>query len=428
MLLSILFIIATLCGIGYVLPLSYDEAWHYLYVHDESVIQIMHDYVYPNNHIFYSILHHVIPFEPFLSVSPHVIRLLTIIVTAITIIVISKIMHVRKSLRLIAIYLFVLTFNPLLTVYSVESRGYMLGTLLLLIGLYVITLGRTYLSTVPLVLSAFTIPTFAYAFPGIWLYIAVRKHWKHALTHMVVTCSSLLLLYSPVLHTFGEHAKKWNSPGFRHFLEVSLASLFSYPDTLWGMLLTIVFLLVLLICFIRAVRNSSVSPVLWLFIASGISYIGVVFLTIKLLGYNPPFERNALFIGLFVCIYALDQLASQKHTYIRIALFMLMMLNAYFGCTHITNVIYFPSKSRDAYTPSYPLPTGEYASLKTADCLLYSAWEDEPVSLYLAHAFDTSALQLNDENVLACCSTGKTEYTIRNPNFERIIHVCKNNR
>src|SRR5262249_16185728 len=148
-------------------PLTSDESWNYHYVSRRGAFYALTTYELPNNHILFSALQSLLP-DRLIVAWPPIIRLLNIIYGTVFLLLAQYLLKpnlgsVGATIGAAALVLC----NPLFTLYFFIARGYLLGSLLLLISLAIAATGRKFaLSAIFAGLATLCVPTFALALPG----------------------------------------------------------------------------------------------------------------------------------------------------------------------------------------------------------------------------------------------------------------------
>lgn len=208
-----LFLLGFGLRLGYLFQtVRYDEAYTYIAFVGNPLRVGLSFFPVPNNHLLHTLLAHVS--TTLFGNNVVALRLPAFIagVLVVPIVYLAIRRIANKEAGLIAMALVAVSSN--LISYSVQARGYMIQTLLLLllivVGKYLIDTNGTWgwvAFTAISVLGLYTIPTFLYFFPPVMIWAAVSRFFKHydrgkvvrrSLASLAGIAGLTLLLYTPV--------------------------------------------------------------------------------------------------------------------------------------------------------------------------------------------------------------------------------------
>lgn len=239
-------------------PITYDEAFTYTQYASKSFPQIVADYSYPNNHIFFTLFAKCS--TSIFGVSEFSLRLPALIASFLLLFFGFMLAHRMKSKYGAVIFLFFIAFVPALVEYGSYARGYSFLALLTLGIIYSldrwITTGQCYQYTrmnVFLILGIWTIPIFAFLLIPVSLVLFYEFRQKALLPSLWMKVISVsLLLYLPAILLYGISCL-WNPPLYGlgdipHFTRSEMFQIFykdlTYlaPVALWLILMIVLFL------------------------------------------------------------------------------------------------------------------------------------------------------------------------------------------
>jgi 4-amino-4-deoxy-L-arabinose transferase-like glycosyltransferase len=210
--ITLLFIIVIAGFVRFILyndPITYDEAFSVNQYSTTSFLNIVSNYNYPNNHVFYNLINKFI--FGFFSPQEWVIRLPSFLagmlcLPFVYILGIQLFNNVKKAIFLVSLF----AFSPILIEYSVLARGYSLIWLFsiwsfIAINAYFKTNEQKYLTLFIIfnVLALWTIPIAILPCIVLVLYTANRKGVKISLKITIATLIGAALLYLPILLIYG---------------------------------------------------------------------------------------------------------------------------------------------------------------------------------------------------------------------------------
>ncbi len=292
-----------------VIPLTYDEAWNFTDISRHGPVYVITHYPFPNNHIFFTALQSVLtPFAvlPFL---PYALRLVNIIVCSVLFLLLFIFLRTifpKYQYFHIPVLLSLFFVTPLVTTYFIVSRGYVLGSLLLFLGVYCLARKKYAVAVIPLALSAWTVPTFLYTL--LFLYIAVFLLNKKQDRPFIVPTGFavgmfVFLLYIPVLKYVLASTNQWTTYSFWTFLTETVQSLsnYSFLPNGWILHSLYVMLYIFSVCIVCFRKNSSSVKRFFLYLNIAVmSYLVTIYILSQLHLARPPFMRNGLFIPMVV--------------------------------------------------------------------------------------------------------------------------------
>lgn len=348
-----------LIGIIYpLLPLTGDEAWNYLgFARYGSLFTLTH-YELPNNHIFFTFIQSLFVHKKILVHFPLELRLFNCIVGATLLFlsgfIVAKITNKKFSIKLTSLAAILVFFaSPLLTPYFIVGRGYLLGSLFLLIGIYLFLNKKFYASVLAFILSVWTIPSFAFAIPLIYvfdLYNDKKNRKKIFATGFLIPIISFMVYLPVIKQLISASSFGWGYNSLQVFLTLtfnSLSNLFIIP---FGSLIFLTTYFLSLIIIKNEGNKKLKSFVLFLFLSNfGYVIFAVLFFSLNL--STLPFIRNGIFIPLFISFTNISAYFN-AHGKQRIFLGFILVLN-------LTAGIYLFSKLLPFNKSTYPFFDGE---------------------------------------------------------------------
>jgi hypothetical protein len=198
-------------------PITYDEAFTYTQYASKSFPQILADYSYPNNHIFFTLFAKIS--TSIFGVSEFALRLPALIASFLLLFFGFFLAQRLKSKYGAVIFLFFIAFVPALVEYGSYARGYSFLALFTLLIVYSldrwIKTGQCYQYTrmnIYLILGIWTVPIFSFLLIPISLVLYFEFRKKALLPSLWLKVISLtLLLYLPAILLYGVSCL-WNPP------------------------------------------------------------------------------------------------------------------------------------------------------------------------------------------------------------------------
>jgi hypothetical protein len=326
----------SLCGR---VPLTYDEAFNVTEIASRGVGYVVTHYPNPNNHVAFTALQALLLPESGVKAWPLALRIPNLVAGAGLLLLLTLILSRRESPAVaVLIAVSALLSAPLFTTYLLVARGYLLGTLLLLASLVWTAGERTSLGTAALLaLATWTVPTFAYAVPGVLAAsIAGRKEERRAVAPGIaglVYLALVLLLYAPVLREMLAQRQSWRgfAPPGRFSLGVVLR-LTNLPSAVPG---TVALLLAGgAALFSRRQQDAFRDRLLLLMLGALASFL-ILAEALAGLGFaGTPFWRYLLFAPLFL-VLALGLALPALPRAARVLLFALLLANAALGLSDL---------------------------------------------------------------------------------------------
>jgi len=295
-------------------PLNGDEAWNYLGFSRFGPVYSATNYQLPNNHIFFTILQSLIVKKKILVYFPLEVRLLNCVVGAAVLSFLGYLgSNLLKKKMSVSLFLFVavcsLFASPLVTPYLIVARGYLLGTLLLILGVYFLAVEKFYKGSVAFIFSVWTIPTFILALPIIYIicpFIFKKTEWKKICISGLAVPVGALTLYIPVVNQILENTNVgWGYGSVQKFSYLTFNSISNVYWIFGGLAWNIVFLLVYFYSLIEIYKNKKFEKMrrfVMLCFAGVVSYLVAAHLMFALQLKSTPFTRNGIFIPLVIVV------------------------------------------------------------------------------------------------------------------------------
>ena len=340
-LLLLLCLVATL-ALTLVVPMTYDEAWTWLWVARRGPWYALSSYEVPNNHTLFSIVESLLPVAA-VRAFPALIRVPNLVVAAFVTLVLARLSPKPRWLWTSL----ALASSPLLTIYVFLARGYLMGSLYVLLAGVAIDRGHDGLAGVCAGLAAATVPTFIFVVPGFVLLLVRRRagKWLGAGVRFGTACVlSALLFYWPKLATVASMGHRYGS----HWPLSWVAR-----DTLGvlGANTWLSFALLAVVAWGLSRKQCSNSDVAKLLVAGCVSYVGTVALLVTFHAMRVPYMRNGTFLPLFLLAAVLVLAAdSTSGLYRRVALAVLL-LSAGMNVVKFVDVFVLKRSEPSAYAP-----------------------------------------------------------------------------
>lgn len=343
-----------------VIPLNGDEAANYLQFSRFGPIYPIFHYEAPNNHVFFTILQSLLIPKQALQFLPIFPRILNVIVGGFFFLFLFFIIKkLFKENYILWIFITISCFfiSPLVTPYFIVARGYLLGLTLLIMGIYLLTNEKFYLSSILFILSGWTLPTYAYALPFVYTSaLFVFPNSKKKLTLLaILTVLILLFCYLPIL---GQMLYLTSAGGYNslwEFLSQTLSSITNFSYIKFGNILNYGYILVFIIgilSYLRENGNKTPKKFITFLISAILSYI-IIICALSPFHVNEPFLRNGLFIPAFVLIINLLVAVLTKNNILKLIIFILLFLNILTGAYIFISDFVSPQSK-------YPLFEGEF--------------------------------------------------------------------
>jgi hypothetical protein len=297
-------------------PLTYDEAWNFLFLSRSGPLYALTHYPAPNNHVLFTVLQAVFLPEALVVGSPLTLRLVNVVVLLSLSLVLWRLLRTRASFHSFhaaALSIALLVCSPLIATYCLVARGYLLGTLLLLLACVAsVEEGHAARSGLLAALSAMVVPTFAWAVPGLllWQLLGSRHHpgWWERLRRPLITFAWFAIptivfyaRFASALRHFGK-ATAWPTYTVQVYLRSLLAEL-GNGNALAGAVVCGVVLAMIVAGLRRPTETPATAGAPGL--AGALLCAVASFLVNSLVnplvsGSGPTPQRNALFLPLFL--------------------------------------------------------------------------------------------------------------------------------
>jgi len=414
--------------LSYLIPLTIDEVWNYVNVASKPFSTIITFYDYPNNHIFYSLLVRLGITHVYV-LHPHAIRLVSCVTTVILLELLCSILHIQTLWKKFGFFVGFLFFSPLLLFYSVLSRGYMLGSLLFLLSLFFLQKRKIALSSLFGILSIYTVPTFLYAFPGIWIYLLIKKDVHLVIRHALYMVVGVLFVYLPVLSKLILHTQaKWNDVSYGVFLRDTIYTAFFFPKTIIVLILGGIGMTAIVAWNLFLSLRTKQTHSLQLFLCIAIvSYVGVIGILHYTRGMNPPFVRNGVFLIVF--LYTLCLFLAKQYRWFRFLFSLYLFGNILLGTTVLVQFI----KQREtpplfSYFGTYPMNAYEYPRLSNHIYLFYSSDYDSLIHQYLSSYYHFPyAPETPEAEIHYCSGEDRQSFSRSEGGITKSIVLCPTN-
>jgi len=294
-----------------IIPLSYDEAWNFTDLSRHGPLYAITHYPFPNNHVFFTVLQSILTPTATLSYMPYALRLVNVVVGSVFFCLIYAFFNktLNKSVRY-CIFVLISCFliSPLVTPYFIVGRGYVLGSLLLFIGIYFLSQKKYTYAIIPFALSVWTVPTFLYALP--FLYCATllfdKKQYRSLITFTGIAIIILdFFLYLPILKNIFASTNLWTTYSFFTFFGDTIQSLSNYSFIPYGRIPHYLYIILYIVslCFICLREKHLNIKRFFVYLNTAIfSYLFVICLLSQFHLARPPFMRNGIFIPMVISV------------------------------------------------------------------------------------------------------------------------------
>lgn len=324
-----------------VIPITYDEAWNYTNISSHGPLYSITNYPFANNHIFFTLMQSLTVPTQLLRYYPEAIRFFNLVIgiTFISVLyVYVTIVLKRKNLvwyPLAGIIVFLV--SPIVSLYFIVARGYLLGMVLLFAGIFTLSLRKYFIAALFFILSAWTVITYSYTFPLMYvsfLLLISPRDRKKLVISAVCICAGLFICYRPVLLSVLKQGNIWNPETFYGFLGGVVRSLSNFAAVDYGNILNGMYALgyagsIFLILKTRiSVQTKNFLVLLNLSIGSYLFTVGI--LSVFHIA-NPPPERAGMFIPVFVSITVISVAMLTRVRWIRYVLWSTVGINLLAG-------------------------------------------------------------------------------------------------
>lgn len=285
------------CALTGVVPLTYDEAFNYSYISRHGFAAIRAYDEFPNNHLAFTLLQGLLP-RSWVEAGPHLLRAPNLVYGAVLVWLLLRVLSpLGRERAWLAVA--VLLGGPYLTLYLLVARGYLLGTLLTFAAAIAIVGGRFVLGGVLAGLAGATVPTFAFALPGMplaLLGVAPMRAWlRPAVAFSAPALAIVGIAWVPHHAALADHSRHWGIP-LGDFLFGAFASLANHW---WLSAACVAAVVVLTATSRRAAPIPVLSRVLW---SSFLSFLVVCSAASAIGGTNAPYLRAAAPLTLLVAV------------------------------------------------------------------------------------------------------------------------------
>ncbi len=288
-----------------VIPLTGDEVSNYLFFSKNGPLQVMTNYELPNNQVFFTLIQSIFIHKTMLAILPYILRIFNVIYAIIFI------WMVRVYFRKISDVWWILTAlclafvfsGPVITPYFIVARGYILGSSLFFGGVYFLIRHKAYLASMLLILSAWTIPTFAYAYPLLfvvgWYALKEKNIWMKT---AFLTMAGIALAYFPLLHDIRIQTSRWGYASFWEFVTMTYMTVSNYAYIPCGQLFHFIYIMGYVWSVFSVYKERASHTRTWLLLlAMGIlSYFLSTAFFFYVAHVHAPYVRNGFFITLTV--------------------------------------------------------------------------------------------------------------------------------
>lgn len=340
-----------------IIPITYDEAWNFTDLSRHGPLYAITRYPFPNNHVFFTVLQSVFTPTAILSYMPYMLRFVNVVVCSILFYLLYVVFNTTFRQRILFSIFGLLSWffvSPLVTPYFIVGRGYMLGSLLLITGIYFLAQKKYAYAVLPIALSVWTVPTFLYTLPLLYCVLLAQGERRQriiiSLTGVTIVIADFLL-YLPILKNIFATTNLWTTYTFPPFFWDTVRSLSNYSFIPYGNIPHYLYIIlyaysIYIICLQK--KHLSIKRFLVHLNTAILSYLFIILILSQLHLAHPPFMRNGIFIPLVICmtiIYATTLITTIRFR--RIA-----------WCILIGNIVagVFLFTAKFPYTPANPYP------------------------------------------------------------------------
>jgi len=361
--------ISFLCTISIIfpiIPVSYDEAWNYTNISSKGPLFSITNFPFANNHVFFTFLQSFTVPQKLLWYFPEATRLLNVFVgTAFAMLLYGIVCQFLKKKSLMWFIISAAScffMSPLVTPYFIVARGYMLGMVLMLCGIYCVSLTRMIAASLFFILSGWTVVTYIYCLPVMFISLVViskKNDWKKILACAFLTGIGLYICYKPILLLVLSQGILWTSASFEIFLLRTWRSLSYLSFLTYGDVGAVIFSIAYGISLLQCVRGQSPKKLRYMVILLT-SAIASYLIMVGVLSFfhlaNPPYERAGIFIPLFAGITIISAAIQAKTVWIKAFLWFTLACNTLIGVYFFTTALPYPSASHYPFNISYLAP------------------------------------------------------------------------
>jgi hypothetical protein len=353
LLLSIISIISP------IIPFTGDEAANYSEFSRFGPIYPIFHYEFPNNHIFFSVIQSLLIPKLILEFLPTFPRLLNIIVAIYFFLFLFFFTRHLSRKIIFWIFLTIVCFfvSPLVTPYFIVARGYLLGLILLITGIYFMIENKFFISSILFILSGWTVPTYAYTLPFIYIYAlyVYPNTRKKELLSAILTLMGIFICYLFIIGQMLVQVNVWGYKSLLDFCIQTLLSITNFSYIKYGFIFNIAYLLLLVFSvavFLREKGNNKTKEFIIFLISAVFSYLMIIIWFSIFLHVNEPFLRNGLFIPLFLTIILCLIAISTKKDKLKVLILSIIVFNILAGA-------YLLVVNFQQVNPKYPVFEGE---------------------------------------------------------------------
>lgn len=349
-----------------IIPISYDEAWNWTNVASKGHLFPIFNYPAANNHVFFSFLQSFVTPKFLLWYLPEITRLLNVFVDAFFILFVwylfSKFFKKSSPLWLACIFLIIVFTSPLSMPFFIIARGYLLGALLLLMGIYLLSSRKYFLTSLMFILSCWTLPTYSYCLPLIYLYALFSSNKKERIRlylSILVVPITLFILYSPIMSGVLVQGKIWHTGTYAQFISAiwtAFSNLYNISPFIFINDFYFMSYIVSIAVLMRKNTDTATKRFFTLLTFSILSYIIVVGIFSWLGIATPPFLRVSLFIPLFGAITIFFASIVVKQHGLKVFLVLMLLLNTSVGFYFFITKLPFQRKNPYPILVDYLVP------------------------------------------------------------------------
>lgn len=391
--------------ISFKIPLTYDEVWNYSNIASKGTYYAITNYPAPNNHVFFSIIQSILIGKNILQINPFLLRIGNILVIFLFILFLLKVFeYYQLNKKIYPFYIFSLIFSSqLVTTYFLIARGYLLGTFLCLVGIFYWMVKERKIGLIFLALSAWTVPTFCFIWPGLFIYKSIKnRKITSNLEDALLLSLMTLVFYLPVIKQLIINRDKWVTfPNINDFYVATFISSNNFKN----IYISITTLLVIAI-FTFFNKNKKIKEINLILLSSIISYLGTISLFKIVNISNLPFSRNGIFIPFFIILQMIFLIKSSGKKITKTVIYFFLLINTLIGVTDLYRYILYKNnyEAIKILTPT-ALISADKNLLKDSRIIIYYDWPAEPMAEFYANIYNLQIQKPSDDYNI--CDIGK---------------------
>lgn len=392
--------------------MTIDEAWNFMFISRFGFLYALTHYPAANNHIVFTALQALIVPPNILWSYPYFLRITNVFAgTALFMLLyffLCTFLSKKSFLWSMVIFVTFFFISPTVTTYFIVARGYILGIVFLLSGIYVLTSRRYVPAAVLFILSGWTIPTYIYTLPLIYFGSLVfgRRDDRNAVMYAAVgTILGLLLCYVPVIRSVLAQTNAVGNLSLPQYITETRLFLTNYSYSPYGNIFNMVYIAIYIIS-LAVIFRARVPAKFKLFIlsltSSIASYLGCIIVLSITHVARPPYLRNGIFIPIFIAITIVCTLAITRHLWLKILISVIILGNISLGMIFFRNLLRDHQKSfYMGFYEKYSISQSEISLLqqKIMPSLPKAIWTEGPVLEYFSYVYSVPIQSISADKV-----------------------------